>query len=471
MKSESNSEKSVVKKIRAGIAAVRKSITRKPKTTEKIETASTAKTAKTRAPKKSPGKTMEPAPVEAAPSKQISVEKVEEKAPVAKTSRKSTRKAPVPVPSILLEGDQPSPSPLSGPGRKFALTPDVPAPQSATPEMEVELPEAYGTKKLFLAARDPHWLYAHWDLTAEQLKKLNSLSADKHLVLRIYVDKVGGAPGLEIHVHPESRHWFVHVDKANTRYASELGYYAGTNRRWKRVCVSGATLTPPDAMSDDLSILFATIPIDLPFPQLVSLVKDALRHNISLVTALEQLRAEGHSQLPGKSVSPSRWTPAQEKALAAVLSMDEVRRVWLGSLEITELIRRQLGQEISSMSFSPLGGFSSFSSLGSPFGGLPGQKGFWFNVNAELIIYGATEPDATVTIGGRQIKLRADGSFSYRFALPDGKYELPAVAVSADKTDARAAELSFSRDTHYHGEVGMHPQDPQLKLPHAANVA
>src|SRR5438094_6482773 len=34
-----------------------------------------------------------------------------------------------------------------------------------------ELPEAYGTEKLLVAARDPHWLYAHWDLTREQLRE------------------------------------------------------------------------------------------------------------------------------------------------------------------------------------------------------------------------------------------------------------------------------------------------------------
>ena len=118
-----------------------------------------------------------------------------------------------------------------------------------------------------------------------------------------------------------------------------------------------------------------------------------------------------------------------------------------------------------------MGGISSFSSLSSPFGGQERKKGFWFNVNAELILYGATEPDAQVTIGGRVIKLRPDGTFSYRFALPDGQYELPAVAISYDKTDGRAAELKFGRSTEYRGDVGTHPQDPQLKAPLAANVA
>jgi hypothetical protein len=114
---------------------------------------------------------------------------------------------------------------------------------------------------------------------------------------------------------------------------------------------------------------------------------------------------------------------------------------------------------------------SSLSSLSSPFGGMAqSSKGFWFNVNAELIIYGATEPDAKVTLGGHEIKLRSDGSFSYRFALPDGKYDLPAVAVSADGTDARAADLKFSRETQYLGDVGMHPQDPALKTPLPENL-
>jgi hypothetical protein len=107
-----------------------------------------------------------------------------------------------------------------------------------------------------------------------------------------------------------------------------------------------------------------------------------------------------------------------------------------------------------------------------PFGVTPpAEKSFWFNVNAELIIYGATEPGAKVTLGGQEIKLRPDGTFSYRFSLPDGKYELPAVAVSTDGTDARAADLKFSRQTEYLGEVGAHPQDPSLKPPLPDNLS
>ncbi|HTR40680.1 MAG TPA: DUF4912 domain-containing protein [Pseudomonadales bacterium] len=373
------------------------------------------------------------------------------------------------IPSILLEGDRPAASAASGPGRKFDLGS---APLSQKFEStEADLPEAYGTKKLFLTARDPHWLYANWDLTMDQQSRLNSRSSEGHLVLRVYGNKIEGHPLYEVHVHPESRHWFAHVERAGQSYSAELGYYSPVGR-WTRVAASGATITPPDSISEDSNAEFATIPFEFPFSKLLDIVKAAVRENRPLAQAVEELRRAGHPDLPKINGLPmSAWTPEQETALSKVIAIDDSRRVWMGSLEITELIRRRLAQEMSSLGIMSSLGVSSMgiSSFSSPFGGMP-SKGFWFMVNAELIIYGATEPDAKVTLGGNPVKLRPDGSFSFRFALPDGNYDLPAVAVSADGTDARAADLKFSRQTQYLGEVGVHPQDPSLKAPLPDNI-
>ncbi len=369
-----------------------------------------------------------------------------------------TRRKKIEVPQILLEGDETLVLPAGGPGKKYALGTE-PAAQIAGAS-ERELPEAYGTKKLFLTARDPHWLYANWDLTQEQQAKLNARSADGHLVLRIYPGGIAGHPIYEIHVHPESRHWFAHVDRAGSSYAAELGFYSAVGR-WTRVTSSAATVTPPDAVSPDDEVEFATIPYEFPFARLMEIVKAAVMEHVPLTQAIEELRRGGHPELPRLAGNGQHWTQRQEEALAKIVRLDPMRRVWMGSMEITELIRRRLAQEISSPGISSFG-VSSFS---SPLGGVERMKGFWFNVNAELIIYGATEPDAKVTLGGHEIRLRPDGSFSYRFSLPDGNYDLPAVAVSADGTDARAAELKFSRETQYFGDVGAHPQDPSLRPP------
>src|SRR3974390_380725 len=77
-------------------------------------------------------------------------------------------KPPVHIPPILLEGDDSSPRPSNPPALSIA-----PTPASASqpgPREELKLPEAYGTGRLLLTARDPLWLYVHWDLTTEQLQ-------------------------------------------------------------------------------------------------------------------------------------------------------------------------------------------------------------------------------------------------------------------------------------------------------------
>jgi hypothetical protein len=392
--------------------------------------------------------------------------------PVARTRTQAPTAA---LPPILLEGDE-SPAPaVSGPGERYVLGPKPPKEDFSATGSLGELPEAYGTGRLLLAARDPHWLYAHWDFTEEQLRAHNRASRDGHLVVRVFRNTAGGVPLTETHVHPESRNWFLHVVSGGEAYVAELGYYAKRGGKWASLATSSAVITPPDTMSDDASVEFATIPIELSFRQMLALLKQAARDNIPLVEAIQHLRATGHRGLPdAATLAAGTWTPAQERALGEIVSMDAVRRVWMGSLEITELLRGHLLKELSSIGAAQLGEASSLnlSSLSSPFGGgAAGRKGFWFNVNAELIIYGATEPDATVTIGGRRIKLRGDGSFSFRFALPDGKFNLPAIATNADGDDTRIADLAFSRSTEYSGEVGRHPQDVSLRPPTAEHVA
>ena len=415
------------------------------------------------------------------------------------------RRKKIEPPAILTEPDAPPTPAPAGPGGKFVLGPTTAVLDYDGPE--VELPEAYGTKKLFLTARDPHWLYAHWDLTVNQQHAFNAESSDGHLVLRVYGAKIEGHPVYEIHVHPESRHWFIHVERAGNSYCAELGCYSPLGK-WTRIAVSSATVTPPDAASPETDVEFATIPYEFPFVKLMQIIEEAVRENLPLAQAIEELRRSGHPDLPrlkptpaphtpalsrsghepnghpaAPVIPPIQWTAQQEQALARVICIDQSRRIWMGSLEITELIRRRLTQQVSSPA-QPFGGpgpvgaagwgaasSPAVSSPAVPFGiSPPSEKSFWFNVNAELIIYGATEPGAKVTLGGQEIKLRPDGTFSYRFSLPDGKYDLPAVAVSADGTDARAADLKFSRETQYLGDVGVHPQDSSLKPPLPDNL-
>ena len=253
--------------------------------------------------------------------------------------------------------------------------------------------------------------------------------------------------------------------------------------RWHTIATSAATLTPPDRFSEDVSVQFATLPPAVKFEEVVAVLRELIIENVPLIEAVQQLQAAGYTDLLEISVATppveAKWTPAQTEALARVITMDSSRRVWMGSMEITELIRRQLQEEISSITAAELAQRGAEAPIGaipgisSPFGVARAEKrrGFWFNINAELIIYGATERGAKVTIGPRAVALRPDGTFSFRFALPDGNYDLPVTAVAPDGEESRSAKLFFGRSSHYQGDVGAHPQAASLKIPSPANVA
>jgi hypothetical protein len=127
----------------------------------------------------------------------------------------------------------------------------------------------------------------------------------------------------------------------------------------------------------------------------------------------------------------------------------------VSSADIVDLVRRHRARGPSDQESLPLheaalAGAQPQAAFSSPGGSEPAvRRGFWFALNADLVLYGGTEPDATVTIAGRPVQLRPDGSFSCRFALPDGEFELTVAAVSAGQDERREAQLKLSRHTDY----------------------
>jgi hypothetical protein len=345
------------------------------------------------------------------------------------------------IPKLLLEGDEPAVPPNTGPGQKYALGPAAPA--APFEREEAALPAAYGTKRLLLAACDPHWLYAHWDLTPEQQRRYNSLSADHHLVLRVHTGARAGQAARDVHVHPESRHWFVHVERAATGYVAELGYYR-PRHRWMTIATSSPAKTPAATVSADQTVSFATIPAHVRLTQLAALAQQTIPADLPPADA------------------------ARERALAELVGRQLVEQDWASSEQIPELLRGRGEQEIPVAEAglpALLGGEAgNVSSPAAPEEQRP--AGFWLNVNAELVIYGGTEPGASVTIGGRPVQLRPDGTFSCRCSIPDGGHSVTVSALST-QGELRQAQLQFSRHTACQGDVGPAPQDPSLQPPPA----
>jgi len=275
---------------------------------------------------------------------------------VARKLKSIARRPHLKVPAILLEGDEPELPTVSGPGEKFALGPETPAAHFNAEA--AHLPATYGTGRLFLTARDPHWLYAHWDINTRVQFQHNARSVDRHLILRMYEGEPAGQPITEIHVHPESRHWFAHVERAGIQYVGELGYYQ-PGRKWKSLATSAPMRTPPDAVSADSSVKFATIPLDLPFETMLSLLKKAEGAPQPLAHAIQQLNDRRLREFSAGPPQPE-WTLEQERALAEVLAAARSKPAQRGSEEIITLSAENAAPFDWSSSFgeyvsSPLG--------------------------------------------------------------------------------------------------------------------
>ena len=67
--------------------------------------------------------------------------------------------------------------------------------------------------------------------------------------------------------------------------------------------------------------------------------------------------------------------------------------------------------------------------------------------DAELIVYGATDPSARLTIGGEEVPLPDDGTFRIQVPFRDGEQMYPIEATAADGEQKRNITLNFERVT------------------------
>ena len=352
---------------------------------------------------------------------------------------------------------------------KFDVTPVPPAPRQVFQNEQLgELPDSYGTGRLFLTARDPHWLYAYWDLTLPQMADYRNRSADGRLLLRVF-EQNQSQPFQEVTLTHDARNWYLPVSKAGTTFFAELGFLRRDDT-FNLISRSGTATTPAEAVSADTTARFVTIPVAVPFQELLDMVRSHTTDGEQLAETLQQMQTAGTGQPFQVNVALGPWTEQQAQQLEQLVGGNVLRRTQTGSFELSDWLRRRLQAESSSglsSGFSPAGGFSPGGASWQQAAGQP-QPGFWFAVNAELIIYGATEPDATVTIDGQPVTLRKDGTFAFHYIFPDGQYRLPVVAVSARGDDQRAVQLQFERQTATQGDVGQVQQPAHLKAPESA---
>ena len=132
------------------------------------------------------------------------------------------------------------------------------------------------------------------------------------------------------------------------------------------------------------------------------------------------------------------WADIDAKKADRIYAMSGGFDPSASSLELKQLFEERLRRPLGSPAVT------SFGSGAFAYGK---ARQFWFQLDAELIVYGATEANARVMLQGEPVKLRPDGTFTMRFSMPDSRQIIPAVAASADGVEERTIVLAIERNT------------------------
>ncbi len=335
----------------------------------------------------------------------------------------------------------------------------------------LELPTRYDISRLALMPKDPNWLFATWDVAVADLEKtlrqMGSGAAEPKLTLRVYdvtlVDFNGSNANTSFDIDVGSaNNWYINLWNDNVSICVELGLKDELNRFYP-IIRSNVVRTPPKSSSWRSEEIWME-------------VKDH-KESEPFVYAFE---AHPDFDKESESLPPARQVQYKRKR-RYYISRDDVRQYYLrlmprlwdivlarlrGSLgRRTHLTGQTVWDRQRLLKLMPRGwsrrillGASEemvesgewwteqlAASASLPVG--EQQRKFFFEVWADLIVYGRTEPDAKVTLKDVPIQLKPDGTFTLRSSLPDGSFPFDFTAQSADSKEERSIFTEVRRAT------------------------
>lgn len=324
-----------------------------------------------------------------------------------------------------------------------------------------ELPSGYGESRIVLLPRDPQWAYVYWDVPNSQKEELRK-QGGQQLALRLYdatdVNLDYQTPNnlQEYNSDELAREWYLPIPISDRDYVAELGYRCADGR-WLVLTRSKVVHVPPVFPSEWVEDNFITVPWD-------QTLKGQTFFN--LVPPSKKKAPE-----PEQTATTSTTVDSSYDEIFNIARDAEVQRIsgsLYGSMQhesgvgmVPESISSYIfpsgaglfagagaagAISASGINYSGYGLASSYSFFSSESTPSRSRK-FWLVADAELIVYGATEPDASVTIGGRPVKLNPDGTFRFHTSFQDGIQDYPIFAVAADGEQNRAIHMKFERQT------------------------
>lgn len=370
-----------------------------------------------------------------------------------------------------------------------------------------DLPEGYGESRIVLLPRDPQWAYAYWDTPNIHKEELRRQGGER-LALRLYDVTDIGDPDrqrphslLEYDCDELARDWYLGIPVSDRDYLVEIGYLT-TEGYWLMLARSNRIRVAPIYPSDWYEEHFLSVgwEEELSGKTLYSLKTPGRTNETNPLYAqiFDQAQSAEADRVAGSLFGSMHQVPGSLYGSAQMASGQAIESFPVSSFAVQSAVSSYVSQSAVSSytlqsglsSYALQSGVSSFITqsgaglmgvgVGMGMGAVPtfsgvgmgmsgigmsgiGMSGvgffasmppirarkFWLIADAELIVYGATEPDATVYINGEPIQLNPDGTFRFHMSFQDGGIDFPILAVAADGEQTRAIHMKFNRETPY----------------------
>ncbi len=250
--------------------------------------------------------------------------------------------------------------------------------------------------RLVVMVRDSYWLHAYWELTRQSIERAR-VALGQHWhgakpVLRLSEITRDGTTNSgrkvlrDIEIHGGVNNWYVDVDDPPKSFQLDIGYL-GPDGKFLCLARSNAVSTPQCGSAAELDGNWAGVAAD--FDRIYAM-------------------SGGYADKGGNS-------------------------------DLKELFEERLRRPMGSPMVTRFGRGAQAIACRQP--------EFDFHVDADLIVYGVTDPSAHVTLKGEPVRVQPDGSFTIRFSLPDRRQVLPVVASSGDGVQQRTIVLAVERNT------------------------
>ncbi len=256
-----------------------------------------------------------------------------------------------------------------------------------------DLPEHYGGSLLVALPIDPNRAHAFWELPWDAIQQAAGRLGGEdsvHKVLRVSRMAADGSVqnNYDVEIHPHAKSWYLHFDEPGEKFFIQVGL-KNSSGQFESLAESSVLVLPPGRPSDRVDDQW-------------TIADGEFRE----IYALSGGQALGVGAPGGRD----------------------------GSLGIsTEL--------------SPSGSREAGSFSASRFSPASQKKQSAFRVDAELVLYGRAQPGDRVRLGGREIYLQEDGSFSTRLAFPEGDLTLKVSVEPPNGTETQNHVIEVRRSS------------------------